>query len=77
MSTIATTISDIGSLLGGLGSMGAVILLVFTKRGVSQVHELVNDRATKQDRRIDQLTDTLVASDTDVPPRHPNGEEVT
>lgn len=40
---------------------------------ISEVHELVNDAATKQNKRIDQLTDTLVDADVDVPHRPANG----
>jgi hypothetical protein len=39
---------------------------------IGEVHELVNDRASKQDDRIEQLTDALSDSDTAVPAR-PNG----
>jgi hypothetical protein len=40
---------------------------------IDDVHMLVNDRATKQDNRIDQLTDALNDSDTAVPDRPANG----
>jgi hypothetical protein len=60
-------------------SLATLIILLFNylqgkgnRAKIGEVHELVNDRATRQDDRIDQLTDALQDSDTAVPDR-PNG----
>jgi hypothetical protein len=61
-------------------SVATFLFLVFNfmqgkgnRSRIGEVHELVNDRATKQDNRIEQLTDALGGSDTAVPPRPSEG----
>jgi len=39
-----------------------------TEKNVKEVHDLVNNRSDRQDQRIEQLTDALNDSDTEVPP---------
>jgi hypothetical protein len=62
--------------LGDGISVATFLFLVFNfimqGKGIGKVHKLVNDRATKQDDRIEQLTDALGRSNTAVPPR-PHG----
>jgi hypothetical protein len=60
-------------------SLATLIILLFNylqgkgnRTKIGEVHELVNDRASKQDDRIEQLTDALDDSHTPVPAR-PNG----
>ena len=59
--------------LGAVG--GFVTLIVNLKQGrknggkIDDVHLLVNDRATKQDKRIEQLGNALTESGTAVPPK--------
>lgn len=63
----------------GIG-LATLLVLVFNylqghgnREKIGEVHELVNDRATKQDNRITQLTHSLEGSDTAVPDRPANG----
>jgi hypothetical protein len=62
----------------GIGLATLLVLLFNYLQGrsnggkIEQVHGLVNDRASKQDTRIEQLTHSLEGSDTPVPAR-PNG----
>lgn len=62
--------------LGDGISLATFLFLLFNviqgngnRNRIGEVHELVNDRASKQDDRIDQLTDALQDSDTEVPDR--------
>jgi hypothetical protein len=62
--------------LGDGISLATFLFLLFNviqgkgnRNRIGEVHELVNDRATKQDDRIDQLTDALSDSDTAIPDR--------
>jgi hypothetical protein len=73
---IADITSNLKSLTTAIGTLGAFVTLIYNLKQarrnhdeIVRVHQLVNDRATKQDNRIDQLTQSLQTSDTAVPPR--------
>jgi hypothetical protein len=67
--SLATLIILLFNYLQGKGNRSRI---ESTNDQVGEVHQLVNARSDKQDKRIDQLTDALDQSDTAVPDR-PNG----
>ena len=61
----------------GLGiGVGIGVMTAINNRQSRTIHKLVNDRSTKQDKRIDQLTTTIINADIRVPKKR-NGENDT
>lgn len=75
---IATVLSEWATLVIAIATLvSALVSAVQGRRNngsIESVHALVNDRSSKQDNRIDQLTQTITDSpNIIVPPREPNG----
>ncbi len=73
---IVQIVTAIGVIFTAVAAIVNRLKIGAVKQDVKDVHTAVNNTAQKQNRRVDQLTDSLTEAGVDVPPRDPpEGDE--